>query len=99
MAYLTGKRIVDMVHEDLRPSKILTKEAFHNAIVVNSSGVTRRSELLLSGGHSVGRRDRVGAGGGGDFWEVRWCRWRRSAPASEPGTSPTVFDTLATTGA
>src|ERR1700690_282332 len=37
MAYATGKRIVDMVHEDLRPSKILTKEAFHNAIVVNSA--------------------------------------------------------------
>jgi dihydroxy-acid dehydratase len=37
MAYLTGKRIVEMVHEDLRPSHILTKEAFHNAIVVNSA--------------------------------------------------------------
>ena len=37
MAYATGKRIVDMVHEDLRPSNILTKEAFHNAIVVNSA--------------------------------------------------------------
>jgi dihydroxy-acid dehydratase len=37
MAYLTGKRIVDMVHEDLRPSKIMTKDAFHNAIVVNSA--------------------------------------------------------------
>ncbi|HKU54368.1 MAG TPA: IlvD/Edd family dehydratase [Rhizomicrobium sp.] len=37
MAYATGKRIVDMVHEDLRPSKIMTKEAFHNAIMVNSA--------------------------------------------------------------
>jgi dihydroxy-acid dehydratase len=37
MAYATGLRIVDMVHEDLRPSKIMTKEAFHNAIVVNSA--------------------------------------------------------------
>ena len=37
MAYATGKRIVDMVWEDLIPSKILTKEAFHNAIVVNSA--------------------------------------------------------------
>ena len=37
MAYATGKRIVEMVHEDLRPSKIMTKEAFHNAIVVNSA--------------------------------------------------------------
>ncbi|MDV6332551.1 IlvD/Edd family dehydratase [Asticcacaulis sp. 201] len=36
-AYLTGKRIVDMVHEDLKPSDILTKEAFVNAIRVNSA--------------------------------------------------------------
>ena len=37
MAYLTGKRIVDMVREDLRPSQILTRAAFENAIVVNSA--------------------------------------------------------------
>ncbi|MEO0798068.1 MAG: IlvD/Edd family dehydratase [Pseudomonadota bacterium] len=37
MAYLTGKRIVDMVWEDLKPSDILTREAFENAIVVNSA--------------------------------------------------------------
>lgn len=37
VAYLTGKRIVEMVHEDLKPSDILTKEAFHNAIKVNSA--------------------------------------------------------------
>ena len=37
MAYATGLRIVDMVREDLRPSKIMTKDAFHNAIVVNSA--------------------------------------------------------------
>jgi dihydroxy-acid dehydratase len=33
MATLTGKRIVDMVWEDLRPSDILGDEAFHNAVV------------------------------------------------------------------
>jgi len=32
MAYMTGKRIVEMVHEDLKPSKILTRKAFENAI-------------------------------------------------------------------
>ena len=37
VAYQTGKRIVDMVHEDLKPSDILTKQAFENAIVVNSA--------------------------------------------------------------
>lgn len=37
MAYRTGKRIVDMVHEDLKPSDILTKDNFINTIVVNSA--------------------------------------------------------------
>jgi len=37
VAYQTGKRIVEMVHEDLKPSDILTPDAFHNAIVVNSA--------------------------------------------------------------
>jgi dihydroxy-acid dehydratase len=37
IAYETGKRIVEMVHEDLKPSDILTKDAFINAIVVNSA--------------------------------------------------------------
>jgi dihydroxy-acid dehydratase len=36
-AYRTGKRIVEMVAEDLKPSDILTLDAFHNAIVVNSA--------------------------------------------------------------
>ncbi|WP_106477617.1 IlvD/Edd family dehydratase [Phytohalomonas tamaricis] len=33
MSYATGKRIVDMVHENLRPSDIMTHEAFKNAVV------------------------------------------------------------------
>jgi dihydroxy-acid dehydratase len=37
IAYHTGKRIVEMVREDLKPSDILTKDAFHNAIKVNSA--------------------------------------------------------------
>ena len=37
IAYATGERIVDMVREDLTPTKILTKSAFHNAIAVNSA--------------------------------------------------------------
>jgi dihydroxy-acid dehydratase len=37
MAYETGRRIVEMANEDLRPSKILTREAFLNAIVVNTA--------------------------------------------------------------
>ncbi|PAX07743.1 IlvD/Edd family dehydratase [Sphingomonas lenta] len=37
VAYETGRRIVKMVHEDLKPSDILTRDAFLNAIVVNSA--------------------------------------------------------------
>ncbi len=37
IAYETGERIVDMVWEDLKPSDILTRNAFENAIVVNSA--------------------------------------------------------------
>ena len=37
IAYETGRRIVEMVWEDLKPSDILTREAFENAIVVNSA--------------------------------------------------------------
>jgi dihydroxy-acid dehydratase len=33
MAYYTGRRIVEMVHENLRPSDIMTKKAFENAVV------------------------------------------------------------------
>ena len=37
ISFETGKRIVDMVHEDLTPLKIMTKEAFENAIYVASA--------------------------------------------------------------
>ena len=37
MAYETGRRIVDMAYKDLRPSKILTREAFLNAIRLNAA--------------------------------------------------------------
>ncbi len=37
ISYETGKRIVGMVWDDLRPSDIMTREAFENAIVVNSA--------------------------------------------------------------
>ncbi len=37
MAYETGKRIVAMVHSDLKPSDILSRDSFVNAIRVNSA--------------------------------------------------------------
>ncbi|MFC5586963.1 IlvD/Edd family dehydratase [Nitratireductor kimnyeongensis] len=37
MAWRTGLRIVDMVHEDIKPSDVMTRDAFINAIRVNSA--------------------------------------------------------------
>ena len=37
MAHLSGNRIVEMVHEDLKLSAILTRKAFENAIKINSA--------------------------------------------------------------
>ena len=37
ISFETGKRIVGMVHEDLKPSKIMTRKAFENAVVVASA--------------------------------------------------------------
>jgi len=48
-AYRTGKRIVEMVAEDLKPSDILTRDAFHNAIVINSAiGGSTNAPIHLS---------------------------------------------------
>ena len=37
LAQMTGRRVVEMVHEDLRMSRILTREAFENAIRANAA--------------------------------------------------------------
>ncbi|MDB4222151.1 dihydroxy-acid dehydratase family protein [Granulosicoccus sp.] len=37
MAYSTGQQIVSMVHDDIKPTDIMTREAFENAIVINSA--------------------------------------------------------------
>jgi L-arabonate dehydrase len=37
LAQMTGRRIVQMVHEELCPSRILTREAFENAIFANAA--------------------------------------------------------------
>jgi dihydroxy-acid dehydratase len=50
MAYNTGKRIVEMVWEDTRPEQIMTREAFENAIVVNSAiGGSTNAQIHLNG--------------------------------------------------
>jgi dihydroxy-acid dehydratase len=50
MAYRTGKRAVELVLEDVRPSDILTREAFLNAIRVNSAigGSTNAQPHLMA---------------------------------------------------
>jgi dihydroxy-acid dehydratase len=37
LAHMTGKRIVEMVEEDLKPSDVMTKESFQNAICANAA--------------------------------------------------------------
>ncbi|MHA7874425.1 IlvD/Edd family dehydratase [Roseivivax sp.] len=56
LAHLTGKRIVEMVEEDLRPSQILTREAFLNAIRANAAvgGSTNAVVHLLAIAGRVG---------------------------------------------
>lgn len=60
LAHVAGRRIVEMVHEDLRISKILTREAFENAVrvngavggstnaVIHSIAIAGRTEIPLS---------------------------------------------------
>ncbi|GGF01099.1 dihydroxy-acid dehydratase family protein [Stappia taiwanensis] len=50
MAYRTGLRIVDMVHEDLKPTDVMTRAAFLNAIRVNSAiGGSTNAPIHLNG--------------------------------------------------
>uniref|UniRef100_UPI003BAB60BB IlvD/Edd family dehydratase n=1 Tax=Stappia sp. TaxID=1870903 RepID=UPI003BAB60BB len=50
MAWRTGRRIVEMVHEDLKPSDIMTRDSFINAIRVNSAiGGSTNAPIHLNG--------------------------------------------------
>src|SRR6266705_2269368 len=65
MAYLTGKRSVEIVWEDLRPSQVLTRAAFENAIVVNSAiGGSTNAPIQLN---AIARH--IGVELGNDDWE------------------------------
>jgi dihydroxy-acid dehydratase len=65
IAYRTGQRIVEMVHQDLKPSDILTREAFENAIVVNSAiGGSTNAPIHLN---AIARH--IGVKLGIDDWE------------------------------
>jgi dihydroxy-acid dehydratase len=56
LAHLTGKRIVEMVDEDIKPSDVLTKAAFLNAVLANAAvgGSTNAVVHLLALAGRVG---------------------------------------------
>ncbi|WP_284163669.1 IlvD/Edd family dehydratase [Frigidibacter sp. SD6-1] len=56
LAHLTGRRIVEMVEEDLRPSKVMTRAALENAILANAAvgGSTNAVVHLLAIAGRVG---------------------------------------------
>jgi len=65
MAYLTGKRSVELVREDLRPSQVLTRAAFENAIAVCSAiGGSTNAPIQVN---AIARH--VGVELGNDDWE------------------------------
>jgi dihydroxy-acid dehydratase len=50
ISYHTGQRIVEMVREDLKPTDIMTRDAFENAIVINSAiGGSTNAPIHLNG--------------------------------------------------
>ncbi len=64
LAHLTGKRIVEMVEEDLKPSDILTRTAFENAILANAAVGGSTNAVI----HLLALAGRVGVDLGlGDF--------------------------------
>jgi dihydroxy-acid dehydratase len=49
MAYATGKRIVEMVHEDMKPSDIMTRPAFENAVAMSGAiGASTNAPIHLN---------------------------------------------------
>ncbi|MEL7104368.1 MAG: IlvD/Edd family dehydratase [Pseudomonadota bacterium] len=56
LAHLTGRRIVEMVEEDLKPSDIMTRQAFENGIIANAAvgGSTNAVVHLLAMAGRVG---------------------------------------------
>ncbi|OWZ41824.1 dihydroxy-acid dehydratase [Cryptococcus neoformans c45] len=64
-AYATGMRIVDLVREDIKPSDILTKEAFENAIAANTAiGGSTNAPIHIN---AVAKH--IGVDLSGDDWE------------------------------
>jgi dihydroxy-acid dehydratase len=72
LAHMAGRRIVEMVHEDLRMSRILTREAFENAVrVVGAIGGSTNAVV-----HVLAIAGRMGV----DFKLDDWDRLGREVP-------------------
>ena len=72
MAQLTGRRIVEMVKDDLKPSDIMTKDAFENAIRVNGAIGGSTNAVV----HLLAMAGRVGV----DLTLADWDRLGRDVP-------------------
>ncbi|MCX7888403.1 MAG: L-arabinonate dehydratase [Rhodobacteraceae bacterium] len=72
MAQLTGRRIVQMVKDDLKPSDILTREAFQNAIRTNAAIGGSTNAVI----HLLAIAGRVGVKLTLDDWDA----WGRDVP-------------------
>jgi dihydroxy-acid dehydratase len=69
---MVGRRIVEMVHEDLRMSRILTRQAFENAIMVNGAIGGSTNAVV----HLIAIARRVGV----DMTLADWDRLGREMP-------------------
>ncbi len=72
MAFMVGRRIVDMVKEDLRMSKILTRDAFQNAIRANGAIGGSTNAVV----HLLAIAGRLGIELSLDDWD----KWGRDVP-------------------
>jgi dihydroxy-acid dehydratase len=72
MAHLTGRRIVQMVKDDLKPSDILTREAFQNAIRANAAIGGSTNAVI----HLLAIAGRCGI----DLTLNDWDEWGRGVP-------------------
>ena len=65
LAHMVGRRIVEMVHEDLKMSKILTKQAFENAVLTNGAIGGSTNAVV----HLLAIAGRIGVDLGLDDWD------------------------------
>lgn len=72
MAHVTGRRIVQMVKDDLKPSDILTRDAFMNAIRTNAAIGGSTNAVI----HLLAIAGRVGI----DLTLDDWDKWGRDVP-------------------